>query len=74
MKSFIPPPTSSPPRWFQRWNTCSSSKHFNSTFYRPVADFSCTRLSMALFQQTEKDRKSDKSPNATGSLEISVAD
>ena len=39
-----------------------------------MADFSNTRLSMALFQQTEKDRKSDKSPNATGSLEISVAD
>ena len=29
---------------------------------------------MSLFQQLEKDRKSDKSPHATGSLEISVAD
>ena len=39
-----------------------------------MADFSNTRLSMALFQQTEADRKSDKAPHATGSLEISVAD
>ena len=29
---------------------------------------------MALFQQLEQDRKSDKAPNATGYLEISVAD
>ena len=39
-----------------------------------MADFSNTRLSMALFQQLESDRKSDKAPHATGSLEISVAD
>ena len=39
-----------------------------------MADFSDTRLSMALFQQLESDRKSDKAPHATGSLEITVAD
>ena len=39
-----------------------------------MADFSNTRINMALFQQLEQDRKSDKAPNATGYLEISVAD
>ncbi len=39
-----------------------------------MADYSNTRINMALFQQLEEDRKSDKAPNATGSLEISVAD
>jgi hypothetical protein len=39
-----------------------------------MADFSNTRINMALFQQLEQDRKSDKSPQATGSIEISVAD
>ena len=39
-----------------------------------MADFSNTRLNLALFQQLESERKSDKSPHATGSLEISVDD
>ena len=39
-----------------------------------MADFSNTRINMALFQQLAQDRKSDKSPQATGSIEISVAD
>ena len=39
-----------------------------------MADFSNTRISMALFQQLESERKSAKSPHATGSLEISVDD
>ena len=39
-----------------------------------MADFSDTRLNMALFQQLEQDRKSDRAPHATGSLEISVDD
>ena len=39
-----------------------------------MADYSNTRINMALFQQLEQDRKSDKAPNATGYLEISVAD
>ena len=39
-----------------------------------MADYSNTRINMSLFQQKEEDRKSDRSPNATGSLEISVAD
>ena len=39
-----------------------------------MADFSNTRINMALFQQLESERKSAKSPHATGSLEISVDD
>ena len=39
-----------------------------------MADFSDTCLNLALFQQLEEDRKSDKAPHATGALEISVAD
>ena len=39
-----------------------------------MADFSKTRINMSLFQQEEKNRTKDKSPQATGSLEISVAD
>ena len=39
-----------------------------------MADFTNTRINMSLFQQLEKDRKSDKSPQATGSLEIKVDD
>ena len=31
-----------------------------------MADYSNTRINMALFQQLEQDRKSDKAPNATG--------
>lgn len=36
--------------------------------------YSNARFNMALFQQKEADRKSDKSPHATGSLEIDVND
>ena len=39
-----------------------------------MADFSNARINLTLFQQKEEDRKSDKSPHATGALEISVAD
>ena len=39
-----------------------------------MADYSNTRINMSLFQQEEKNRTKDKSPQATGSLEISVAD
>ena len=39
-----------------------------------MADYSNTRINMALFQQLEQDRKSDRAPHATGSLEISVDD
>ena len=39
-----------------------------------MADFSNTRINLALFQQLESDRKSDRAPHATGSLEISVDD
>ena len=39
-----------------------------------MADFSNTRINMSLFQQKEEERKSDRSPHATGSLEITVAD
>jgi len=39
-----------------------------------MADYSKTRINLSLFQQKEEDRKSDKSPHATGSLEIPVAD
>ena len=39
-----------------------------------MADYSNTRINLSLFQQKEEDRKSDRSPNATGSLEISVDD
>ena len=39
-----------------------------------MADFSQTKIRMSLFQQTEDKRSSDKSPHATGALEISVSD
>lgn len=39
-----------------------------------MADFTNTRINLALFQQLESDRKSDRAPHATGSLEISVDD
>ena len=39
-----------------------------------MADFSQTKIRMSLFQQAEDKRSSDKSPHATGSLEILVSD
>ena len=39
-----------------------------------MADYSNARIYMSLFQQLEKDRQSDRSCHATGSLEISVDD
>jgi len=39
-----------------------------------MADYSNAKINVALFQQLETDRKSDRSPHATGALEISVAD
>jgi hypothetical protein len=39
-----------------------------------MADFSNTRINVKLFQKLEEERSSDKAPNATGFLEISVAD
>ena len=39
-----------------------------------MADYTTARLNMALFQQKEEKRVSEKAPHATGSLEISVAD
>lgn len=39
-----------------------------------MADFSNARINLTLFQQKETDRKSEKSPHATGALEIAVTD
>jgi len=39
-----------------------------------MADFSDARIKMALFQKTAEERTSDRSPHASGNLEISVAD
>ena len=37
-----------------------------------MSDFSKARINITLFQQKEESRTSDKSPHATGSLEINV--
>ena len=39
-----------------------------------MADFSNTRIKMSIFQKPEEERTSDKSPHATGNVEISVDD
>ena len=39
-----------------------------------MADYSNTRINCKLFQKLEEERTSDKAPNATGFVEISVAD
>ena len=39
-----------------------------------MADYSNTRINCKLFQKLEKERSSDKAPNATGFIEIPVAD
>jgi len=39
-----------------------------------MADYSNARINVKLFQKLEEERSSDRAPNATGFLEISVAD
>ena len=39
-----------------------------------MADYSNARINVSLFQQRAEDRKSEKSPHATGYLEIAVED
>ena len=39
-----------------------------------MADYSNARINVSLFQQRAEDRKSEKSPHATGYMEIAVED
>ena len=39
-----------------------------------MADYSNARINCKLFQKLEEERSSDKAPNATGFIEIPVAD
>ena len=75
MKSSIRLIKSSPPRWLRRWSISSSLTPCNSTlkFLLTHGRLRNTRIGW-LFQKLEQERSSDKAPNATGFIEIPVAD